>query len=804
MKFQSFFFLGFLLLTFSVFSQNKIKISGTVLEESSQTIVPYSSIKLIKTSDQSLITGTIAKEDGSFEIEIKKESFDLIIESVGFQAKKITNLNLSNANFNLGKIYVKPIDTQLAEVTVKGEKEGVELAVDKKVYNVGANGANKGATATEILGNLPSVQVSSEGGIKLRGNSSVLVLIDGKPSSLLGNNGSGGLQNLQGSMIDQVEIITNPSAKYQAEGMAGIINIVLKKNQKQGFNAAFETTLGYRTNLGETAILNYRKNKVNFFLNYGILYRNSPGRSEIYQEVNQSDFTTNYLNQKNHFTQIGFVNNVRSGADYFFNDQTVLTASYIYRNTGGRRISYFNYQDFVGSIKNPSSTTERKQDEIENEPNSEYALTFSKKYDKKGKTLNADLRLLDNFENSNQNFYQKAFLPNGAAFPENTFDQKSINDEGMKHWMFQVDYTNPIRKDLKLETGLRLSLRNMYNDYWVAEILPDGSYQKIPSLTNYFLYNENISAGYFILSNKIKQFSYQIGLRGEATDIRTELKKTGEKNPRNYANLFPSIHLTFNKNPNQQIQLSYSRRLKRPDYNDLSPFMTFSDNRNFRAGNPNLNPEFSDFIELGKVNFFTKGSLSSSVYFRNTINKILAIRTVNYLGYSTTFPQNIANELATGFELTGSRNFNTWWKGDFNFNLFYAKADASNINDIFQSETFSWFLRHTSKIKIYQVIDLQIRANYEAPQNTAQGKLGEIKWLDLSISKDIMKGNGTLNFNIMDVFSSRKIRYTTQGETFFTSGYSQFRLTQFNLTFNYRIKTTKQDAKQRRSAMDEN
>lgn len=797
-----FILIGFFL-PFSLFSQNKIKVFGRVLEESSKISVPFSSVKIIDNANQSVITGTIGNEDGTFSLDISKGNFGLVVESVGFKSKTISPLDLSQGRLDLGDILVQSSSETLEEVVVQGQRAAVELGVDKKTYNVGTSGANKGATASEILGNLPSIQVSGEGGIKLRGNSNVLILVDGKPSSLVGNNGSSGLQNLQGSMIDQVEVITNPSAKYQAEGMAGIINIVLKKNIKQGFNAAFETTLGYRPNYGGTAIINYRKNKLNFFLNYGVLYRDSPGRSQIYQEVRQPDNSMNYLVQNNHFNLIGNVNNIRGGADYFFNDQTILTGSYIYRNTGGRRVSYFNYEDYSGSLTNLISKTQRKQDETEDEPNSEYALTFKKTYDKKGKELNADLRLLDNFENSDQNFFQKSFLPNGTPIPSNTFDQKSINDEGMKHWMFQLDYTNPITKDMKLETGIRLSYRDMYNDFWVADIVDNGSYQKIPSLTNYFIYNENISAGYVTLSNKINKFSYQIGLRGELTDIKTELRDTGEKNPRNYQNLFPSLHLTYSRDPENQFQISYSRRIRRPAYNDLSPFMTFSDNRNFFAGNPNLNPEFSDSFEIGHVKFYQEGSLSSSLYARNTQDKILRIRSVDANGFSTTFPQNIATEFATGMEFTGERNLNRWWKGDLSLNLFYAKADASNLDAIYRSETFSWFTRHTSRIKINQSIDLQIRANYESPQNTPQGKMEALKWLDFSASKDIMKGDGTLTLNIIDVFSSRKMRYITQGDIFYTKGFSQFRLTQFNLTFNYRIKTTKQDAKQRRSAMDE-
>jgi outer membrane receptor protein involved in Fe transport len=274
-------------------------------------------------------------------------------------------------------------------------------------------------------------------------------------------------------------------------------------------------------------------------------------------------------------------------------------------------------------------------------------------------------------------------------------------------------------------------------------------------------------------------------LRAETTDIQTELEETKEKNPRNYANLFPSAHFTYTITPDNSFQLSYSRRVRRPTYGDLTPFVTFSDNRNFFSGNPNLNPEFTNSFDLGHLKYFDQGSISSSLYYRQTFDKIERFRTVDSLGFARTLPANLSNQ-----------------------NAFRAIADASNINSAFKSDTYSWFARHSSRIKI-GATDFQIRANYEAPQLTPQGSRGYMSWMDLSASKDIMKGNGTLTLSILDIFNSRINRYEStlidprDGSGFFTRGESQGRLRSFNLTFNYRFKTTKQAAKQRRSMMDE-
>lgn len=779
----------------------KGKLSGQIMETNTTNPIPFLSIRIQTEKPVKLITGTIANEKGEFSLEVNQGVYDVIIESVGFEVQTLKQVQISKST-NLGQIQVKASTQTLAEVTVKGQKSSMELSLDKRIFNVGTDAANKGATAAEILGNLPSVQVNGEGGVSLRGSENVRILVDGKPSTLVGINGSSGLQSLQGNLIDKVEIITNPSARYEAEGMAGIINIVLKKNQNQGFNGAIESTLGYPENFGGTAIINYRKNKLNFFLNYGLFYRRTPGRGNLYQEVYTGE-QTNYLQQTSSNNVTGLVNNIRGGADYFFNDKTILTASYIFRSTHVRRITDFYYLDYRKSLSSLYSNTYRQQDEKETEPNAEYALTFKKSFAKKGKEFTADLRYLDYWEQSDQIYTQTSRFGDGSPYPANSLVQKALNDEYERQWILQADYTNPIGKDGKVETGLRTSFRDMTNDYTVTQQQANGSFAVIPGLQNLFVYKENISAAYLILGNKKNKFSYQFGLRGELTDIQTELKQTQEKNPRNYANLFPSAHFTYAVNANSSFQLGYSRRVRRPTYNELSPFVTFSDNRNYFSGNPNLNPEFTNSFDLGHLKYFDAGSLSSSVYYRYTTGKIDQIRTVDAQGYSKSLPQNFADQQSMGIELTSSFNVSKAYKADLSFNGFRAIIDASNINANYLVDTYSWFVRHTSRIKVGSGIDAQIRANYEAPQKTAQGTRGNIAWVDLSATKDVMQGKGTLSLNVLDVFNSRIMRTETNGGTFYTNREMQGRLRQINITFNYRFNTTKQAAKQRRSMMDE-
>lgn len=451
------------------------------------------------------------------------------------------------------------------------------------------------------------------------------------------------------------------------------------------------------------------------------------------------------------------------------------------------------------NLNNLDSFTKRRQDEKEKEPNSEYVLTYKKTFDKKGQEFIADFRYLNYWESSDQLFTQFTFMPDGEPMTALDLVQTSLNDEYENQYLVQADYVNPIGKEGKFEVGLRASFRDMANDFVVSERDGQGEFMPLPGLDNYFIYKENISAAYAILGNKSGKFSYQAGLRGELTDIRTILRETNETNPRRYFNLFPSAHFTYDLPNEHALQMSYSYRVRRPLYNDLSPFVTFSDNRNFFAGNPNLDPEFTHVFELGHLWHFEQGSLSSAVYYRHTTDKIERIRRVDSNGFSTTFPENIVSEDAFGAEFTGAYQPKQWWKMDVNLNFFRALADGSNISEDFTADTYSWFTRATSRFMLTNGLDVQVRGNYEAPQLVAQGRRLSLYFLDLSASKDMWQGKGTLSLNVLDLFNTRRARGITEGTNFYTRSDFQRRVRQINLTLSYRLNQTKQASKNKRN-----
>ncbi|MBT1695592.1 TonB-dependent receptor [Fulvivirgaceae bacterium PWU4] len=770
-------------------SDNKATLKGQVLDSLSATPLGFASIRVFSAAEKKLVNGNITSEAGAFSITLPFGHYYSEVEFMGYGAYTSSSFILSAATpeHDLGIIRLSANTSTLKEVTVEAQKSMMQLSLDKKIFNVGQDLANTGGSATDVLMNVPSVSVDPEGNIKLRGSDNVRILIDGKPSGLVSFKGGSGLQQLQASMIERVEVITNPSARYEAEGMAGIINIVLKKERNQGFNGSFELITGTPTNFGGAANLNYRHKKVNFFINYGIAYRVTPGTGKLYQEVNGED-SLFILKQSNKNSITGFNNNIRGGLDFYFTETSILTGSYLFRRSDVNRITDIRYEDYLNDPGNLRSYTLRRQDEDETEPNSEYSLIYKKSFGEKDHDLIAEVKFLDNWESSDQLFTQNRFANDGT---EAGTVQTSLNDEFEKTWLFQLDYIQPIGKEGKFETGVRSSFRDMVNDYVVSERNASGEYVPMAGLDNVFVYNENIHAVYGILGNKQKKISYQAGLRAEWTDVKTTLRETNEVNPRKYTNLFPSGHFTVDLPRENAVQLSYSRRVRRPFYNDLSPFMTFSDSRNFFSGNPDLNPEFSNVFEVGHLKYFEKGSLSSSVYYRSTDGKIDRIRTVNDQGNSVTITENLKSENAYGIELTGDYSPARWWKLDLNINFFHADIDGSNIIETYKATTYSWFARQTSRFTLPGNFDIQLRANYEAPQKTAQGRRKSLYFTDFSTSKDILKGRGTLYFSVLDIFNSRRMRTITRGENFYTDSNFLQRRRQINFTMTYRIRQAK-------------
>ncbi len=789
----SFLLLVIMSVPLSLFAQSsKGVVKGKVVDVDTQAPLEFATITIFSQKDSSLVTGDITNEKGVFAIETESGNHFAKIEFIGFQSQIISDIviNRKNKVADLGIIKLAINSETLVEVEVRAEKSSVQMALDKRIFNVGKDLANAGGSAADILDEVPSVAVDVEGNVSLRGSEGVQILIDGKPSGLVGIGNSNGLRSLPANLIDKVEVITNPSAKFEAEGSAGIINIVLRKQKKVGLNGSFDFTVGDPSIYGTAINLNFRKNKLNFFTNLGVNYGRNFGGGNSYQEFYRGDTTEITLIERKQ-DRGGISGNIRFGADYYLNDKNTFTTSFLYRLGQDDNISTVDYQDFINNQSNFLERTFRTDEEIEDESKLEYALTYTKKFEGKGHELVADIRFQDNTEKESSDFNEVYFLSDGAPSNASQYFQRSNNKEGERRLITRLDYVKPFGKDKKLEAGYQGSYRHIKNDYVVEEQIANDEWVVFDGLSNNFKYDEVIHALYSSFGNKINKFSYQLGARVEYSDVVTELIQTNEVNPRDYLNFFPSAFLTYDLPKNNAIQASYSRRLRRPRFWSLNPFFTLSDARNRFTGNPDLDPEFTDSYEIGHIKYWDKGSLGSSIYYRHStgvIQRVISdVQVVDSIIITLRRPENLATQDDVGFEFNFSYNPFKWWRINGDMNLFRSITDGSNVNNSFTADTYTMSGRLTSRTTIMKKTDLQIRFNYRAPRETTQGTTKAIASINLGMSRDVFKKNGTLTLSVSDLFNSRIRRGTLFTENLYREEEFQWRGRTARLTLNYRL-----------------
>jgi len=490
----------FLVLPFSLFSQNEATVKGKVLESSTQAPMDFATITIFSQKDSSIITGQTSNIDGTYNITLPYGEYFGKIEFIAYHPQLIDPFSLSAENKikDLGITKLVVNSTSLKEVEVMTSKGEMQMTLDKKIYNVGKDISSTGGTATDVLANVPSVEVSPEGGVALRGNSGVQILIDGKPSAMTGKGGSG-LKQLSANLIEKIEVITNPSAKYEAEGTAGIINIVLKKEKKPGVNGSVSATVGYRDIYGLSANLNYRKNRFNFFTNIGLDFRKNHGFGKLYQEI--QDTSLRIVDWDRDHVLGGLWGNARVGADYYFDDNNILTTAISFKQGQDQEEINMVYRDFIDELSNPIAISTRDDYTIKDETNLEYSLTYTRKLGGKGHQLIGDVRFqdvekIDGSELTGK-FFDAEFKPNGTE----DLNQRSSDDEGERRLITKLDYTYPISKTEKIEFGYQGSFRKIKNNFIVEEQV-GTEWKNLVNVSNNFRYDENIYGIYGTYKNK--------------------------------------------------------------------------------------------------------------------------------------------------------------------------------------------------------------------------------------------------------------------------------------------------------------
>ncbi len=762
---------------------NQVTITGKVVEDHG-AVIPYATVALYTSADSVLTGGTTTSENGTFELDAATGNYYVQIKFLSYQEQIIPNIELTSGNYDLGTITLTASATMLQEAEIVAERNQMELKLDKRVFTVGQDLTNTGGNAAETLDNLPSVNVDVDGNVSLRGSGNVEILINGKPSGLVGMDPANALRQIPSDMIDRVEVITNPSARYQAEGEVGIINIILKKEERKGLNGTFTANAGYPQNLGASFNLNFRREKINWFAQYGFNYRYNPGGGTTRQDYASPDTSYSFERLRDH-VRGGLSHNFRAGADIFLDKTNTLTVSGLYQYGSGNNEVENRYRDFNPTGEQIEETL-RKEDEIETEHTVEGSITHVKKFPGQ-----------DHKWETTVNFYSEEDVEE-AELTETSDDvnaiplfQETTNGEHEQNFLFQSDYVRPVGEDGRFEIGTRITHRLIENNYQVQMREEGGDWAVIDSLDNDFKYTETIYAGYLMYGNQIGNFSYQAGVRAEYSDIGTELIKSNYNNDRDYINFFPSVHMGYKLDDLNSLQLTYSRRLSRPRFRSLLPFSNFSDNRNFYRGNPDLDPEYTDSYEAGFLRFGEKGSFLTSVYYRHRTGVIERISIVNDEGVTTMMPVNLSVQDAYGLELNISYSPYRWWSITGDFNFYRAITTGEYGGESLNADTYTWNARATTKFALDSKTDIQVSGRYRAPQITPQGRRKSIYSVDVSASRDILKGNGTIALNVRDVFNTRRYRGITEGEYFYQESDFQWRTRQVVVSFTYRLNQQK-------------
>jgi outer membrane receptor protein involved in Fe transport len=759
---------------------NDLAVSGAISDEQNNAI-PYASVALYNQQDSSMVGGAVSDEAGKFHIGVKPGNYYLRISFLSFEEKIIPVGHVSAQGVDLGMITLRSAARTLKEVVVTGEKSQMELQLDKRVFNVGKDLSNIGGSAADILGNLPSVNVDPDGVVSLRGSENVRILIDGRPSGLTSRDPDA-LRKLQGNLVERVEIITNPSSRYDAAGEVGIINIIMKKNQQKGINGAITANAGHPDFYGGSYTLNVRRKNVNLFSNYGVDYRRRPGRGHSFQQFTGTDSSYRQNNER-----IGSEtsHNLMLGLDYFLTDKSTLTGSFLYNTGDGITRATTTYRDFKND--EPAGTVIRTEREHEDEKNIEGSLNFKQDLKRKGEVFTADFKWIKSVDNETTDYTEG---PEGET-PRLQYADNLANEV---NWLFQTDYIRPFSKEGKFETGLKTATRVIRNEFGLQELDKDGSWIVFPTFTNNLVYTERVHAAYLMGSNRFNKLSLQGGLRFEYSDIKTELTQTHEINPRQYFNFFPSASVSYAIRENKTLQFSYSYRISRPEFRDLMPFSDFRDSRVFFVGNPKLRPEYTHSIEAGYLLDWKNGSILSSIYHRHRSNVIQRIVTTPEDNDSTRIivPINMAQQNAYGLEFNISLNVQNWWRINSSANFYRAITDGVYEGDQLYSDTYTWTTRTTSRMTFFKALNFQASFNYRAPRITPQGKQLSVHSLDLALSRDVLKGKGTVTANVSDLFNTRKRRSIVDTGDYFSESVFQGRVRQFMLTFTYRINREKE------------
>jgi len=796
-------FCGLLFNTATIFAQNgTITLTGKVLDSETNEALEYATLVLQSVDNPEKVTGGITDVDGKFNVETAPGNYNVRVEFISYRPYVLEQQNLTESK-DFGTIKLSVDVAQLQGVEVTGEKTTVEVRLDKKIYNIGKDLTTSGANVSDALNNVPSVTVDVDGAIALRGNSNVRILINGRPSAMAGFGSADALRQLPADAIESVEVITSPSARYDAEGTAGILNIILKKEKTLGFNGSINTSIGFPIASQVSTNLNLRTDKFNIFTTLGYTYREPPGNAFFDNTYANGEFDRIVEDRDINRKDIGF--NANLGMEYFLTEKSSLSGSIFGR--------FSDEEDFTDNLSNRfvgtslDSRTFRSENETQDDNSYQVSLNYMNNFNDEGHKLTADFQYSYDDETKTTPIEENRISPDNALLArENVFEAETQNE-----YLLQADYVLPMG-DAQFEAGYRGHFEQEVTDYRLDTLNQDtGRFETDQNLTNQFTYDENVNALYSQYGNKFGKFSFLLGLRLENTQLKGQVASDFDAAAlqeilgadvdlnfdKNYLGLFPTINLIYELAEEENISLGYNRRINRPRGFFINPFPSRSSRTNVFQGNPDLDPAFANAFDLGYLKRWEKLTLTSSIYYQKETNSFEVIQeetgeiTSDGIRIIRSIPINLSTNERYGAELGLLYNPAKWLRlnGSFNFFQFVTEGVFNEVD--FGTKNTSWFSRFSSKVTLPGKIDWQTNAFYRGPSQTAQSENKGIFSLNLAFSKDVLGDKGTVSFNVSDLLNTRKRQSLTQTAFFTSDSEFQWRERQITLGFIYRINEKK-------------
>ena len=774
----------------------KTTVSGTAVDKITQQSIEFVNVLLLNAKDSSTVNGTITDKKGKFIFDdVLPGNYFISYSHIAYNGSATQQLNITGnqKNINLGIVQMNGGEKKLKEVVVTSKKTALNTSIDRKVYNVDQDILSTSGAASDILKNIPSVEVDIDGQISLRGSANVMILINGKLSPLMGKTRAEVLQSLPANSIERIEVITNPSARYRPDGTSGIINIVLKKNIKQGFNGSVTMNAGNKDRFNGNLAMSYNPGKLNLFGSYSLRRDNRNRKSKIdrtyFDSSGKADSyyyepSTSGMRPLTHFATLGF--------DYSINERNSfgISGDYYYRKITRRDVQYkYTYDGQYNLIENYNRF--RLDPEWENQKN--VAAFVEHKFKKEDHELRLEFNHSTSDEVEANQYWNVYYVPARPVEYDNTRIRQLDNENQLT-----LDYTLPINESSKLEAGYDGSFNKKDLDFY-GEYYDTAQKKFVKDIvkTNLFLYKESIQAVYLTYEKAFNAFGFSAGVRAEQVNISGRLVTIDSAIKNNYFKLYPTLHLSYEFDDDNELQLNYSRRINRPDPDELNPFPEYRDPRNLRAGNPKLLPEIINSVEFGYKWKNKKFSFVPSLYYRYKTNGFTElIKQIDDSTFLTT-SQNLSKDQSAGLELIFSARAGKFFSGNISSNIFYNRIDATSLGYTGNKSIVSFSTNLNTTFTLTKNTMLQLSANYRSARLTPQGKVYPNYLANVGVRQDLLKKKLSITITLSDIFATN--RYKTDFNTKFFNQYSLSRrdVRIFYIGASYRFGHTKKPKEQK-------